>query len=220
MTTGHCLYAQKPLAPLPALKPLSSDTPPAAQPTESVSHADSAPAEVIASGVAAVKQLGDEVVLGRFQTAVDRMNPLWKERAAKRLGGVAELNSQLDNVARQMVEQGITMISFKPQGQVRSFEVGPGKKVEKVNGEMVETLIYQKWLLLVPTETKFRIIQPGAAKPIFIDSTGFQVAIATKAKNDWTFIDGSGLSVSELRSMFGTLPMDLVLPPLEKHESR
>jgi hypothetical protein len=74
--------------------------------------------------------------------------------------------------------------------------------------------------VLIPTATKFRIIRPGQTRPIVIESIGFQVAISDKGKNDWSFIDGSGLTVNELRSIFVTLPLDLQFPPLEKHESR
>ena len=199
-----------PLAPLPAV------------PKEGAAPATSAaaPADVVAAASAAVASLGNEVVLGRYQVAVERMNPLWKERTAERMGGMAELEKQLSGVAREMVQLGISMISFKPQGQPRSFEVGPGKKVDKVGGEEVESLIFTKWLVLIPTATKFRIIRPGETKPLVIESIGFQAAISDKGKNDWTFIDGSGLTVSDLRGLFVTLPRDLQLPPLEKHESR
>lgn len=204
-------YAQKPLPPLP---PVREEKP------ATGAVAVTAPPEVVASAVAAVAKLGDEVVLGRYQVAVDRMNPLWKERTAQRMGGMDELNKQLAGVAKQMVQQGISMIYFKPQGQPRSFEVSPGKKVEKFNGVEVENLVFNKWLVFVPTTTKFRIMRPGETKPLVIDSIGFQVAISEKGKNDWTFIDGSGLSVNDLRSLFVTLPQDLIFPPLEKRESR
>jgi hypothetical protein len=196
-----------PAAPAPVLKPA---TPPAS----------AAPAGVVASAVSAVAQLGDEVVLGRYQVAVDRMNPLWKERTAKRLGGMKELDKQLAGVARQMVQQGISMISFKPQGQPSSFEVGPGKKVEMVAGEEVESLIFTKWLVLIPTTTTFRIIRQGDPKPKIIESIGFQVAVSDKDKNEWTFIDGSGLTVNDLRMLYSTLPQDLEFPPLVKREVR
>ena len=174
---------------------------------------------MVASAVAAVASLGDEVVLGRYQVAVERMNPQWKERTANRMGGMVELEKQLAGVAKQMVQQGISMISFKPTGQPRSFEVGPGKKVEKVNGENVEVLIFNKWLVLIPTVTKFRIMRQNE-KPVVIESIGFQVAVSDKGKNDWTFIDGSGLSLNDLRGMYVNLPQDLQFPPLEKREAR
>lgn len=206
--------AAPPLAPLPQLP---SDEPAAAPAVT----ANAAPPAIVASAVEAVGRLGDEVVLGRYQTALERMNPQWKTRTASRLqGGMAELEKQLAGVAKQMVEQGISMISFKPQGLPRSYEVGPGKKIEKVNGEEVETLVFSKWLVMIPTITKFRIIRPGETKPIFIESTGFQVAIADKGQDNWTFIDGSGLSVNELRGLFVNLPQDLEFPPVGKREAR
>jgi hypothetical protein len=212
MAAGVCrLSAQDtppPLAPLPKI------------PQEDIAPVAAAPADVVASAIAAVAELGDAVVLGHYKVAVERMNPSWKERTAKRIGGMKELEKQLEGVAQQMVQQGINIISFKPQGQPRSFEVGPGRKVEKVKGAEVENLVFNKWLVLIPTVTQFRIIRQGQARPTVIDSIGFQVAISDKGKNDWTFIDGAGLTVNELRSLFVTLPQDLQFPPIEKRESR
>ncbi len=213
-----------PLAPLPKIPDVESPAgggeipPPASEPV--TPFAAAAPPDVVASAVAAVGRLGDEVVMGRFQVAVERMNPMWKERTAKRLGGMAELERQLAGVAKQMVQQGISMISFKPQGQPRSYEVGPGRKVDVVAGEEVESLIFTKWMVLIPTVTTFRVILDGETKPRLIESTGFQVAVSEKGKNDWSFIDGSGLTVNDLRGLFATLPQDLQLPPVAKRETR
>lgn len=179
-----------------------------------------ASAEVVLSAQEAVAELGKQVVLGHYQVAIERMNPLWKERTAARMGGVAEMEKQLAGVSEQMVQQGISIISFQPQGRPSSYEVGPGKKVETVNGSQVESLIYTKWLVLVPTVTKFRIFPKGTQKAVVIESTGFQAAISDKGKNDWTFIDGSSLNQNELRKLFINLPQDMVLPPIEKRESR
>jgi hypothetical protein len=178
------------------------------------------PPEVINSAVKAVSDLGQEVVLGRYQVAVERRYPQWKERTAKRMGGMEKLEKQLESVAAQLQQQGISIIDFKPQGQPRGFEVFPGKKVETVDGRQVETLRYTKWLVLVPTVTLFRTFIEGDPRAITIESTGFQVAISDKGEDDWTFIDGSAVSVNDLRSLFLTLPRDLELPPLEKRQIR
>jgi len=182
--------------------------------------AQKVPPEVTASAVSAVEDLGKEVVLGRYQTAIDRMYPQWKERAAKRMGGMENLEKQLDGVAKQMLQQGISITDFKPQGQPRSFEVFPGKKVEIVNGQEVETLRYTKWLVLVTTVTKFRAMLEGDPVAVNIESTGFQVAVSDKGSGKWSFIDGSAVSVNDLRSLFITLPNDLELPPLGKKQIR
>lgn len=200
----------------PPLRPL----PPVVAEVPVPPRAAAAPSEVVASAVAAVAELGNEVVLGRYQVAVDRMNPMWKERTAKRMGGMEELEKQLAAVAREMVQQGISMLSFRPQGQPRSFEVGPGRKVETVDGAEVESLVFLKWLVLIPTSTTFRILREGEPKPLVIESIGFQAAIADKGTNDWSFIDGSGLTVNDLRGLFVNLPHDLQLPPIEKREVR
>ncbi len=204
--SAPCTLAAPPLAPLPKL------------PQEVKSPATAAPPEVVASAVSAVASLGDEVVLGRYKSAIERMYPQWKERAANRMGGMEELEKQLNGVAQQMVQQGISMISCQPQGQPRSYQVGPGKKVNAANGE--ESLVFSKWLVLVPTLTKFRITRPGEPTPIIIESNGFQVALSEKAKLAWTFIDGSSLTVPDLRSLFVNLPQDLEFPPTGKRESR
>lgn len=177
-----------------------------------------APPEVVASAVKAVSDLGKEVVMGRYQVAVDRMYPQWKERTAKRMGGMEKLQEQLDGVADQMLQQGISITDFTPQGQPRAFEVHPGKKVEVIDGQQIERLRYTKWMVLVPTVTKFRALIKGDPVAVIIESTGFQVAISDKGKDDWTFIDGSGLTVNDLRSLFVNLPMNLELPPLEKRQ--
>ena len=80
--------------------------------------------------------------------------------------------------------------------------------------------ISSKWLVLVPTVTKFRAQLKGDPVAVNIESTGFQVAICEKGKDDWTFIDGSGVTVNDLRSLFITLPQDLELHPLEKRQIR
>jgi hypothetical protein len=205
----------------------SQDTPPPLAPLPEISQekptpaSNLAPPEVVTSAVSAVAALGNEMVLGRYQVALERMNPQWKERAARGMpGGMAELEQQLGGVAKELVQQGISIISYQPQGPPQSYEVGPGTKVEKINGEMVESLSFSKWLVLVPTVTKIRMICPGVTKPKVIESIGYQVAISEKGKNVWTFIDGAGLSVNDLRTMFVNLPREMKLPPLEKREAR
>jgi hypothetical protein len=182
--------------------------------------ATTAPPEVVSSAVAAVRHLGEQVVLGRYHVAVERMNPMWKERAARRAGGMKALMEQLDGVARQMVEQGVSIIASAPKGQPRVFEVSPGRKKSIVDGQEVEQMIYTRWLILVPTVTTYRILVEGEPRPVVIESTGFQVAVSEKDPLDWTFIDGASITVNELRSLFLTLPKDLELPPIERREAQ
>lgn len=175
--------------------------------------ADAVPAEVVQSATSAVAALGNEVVLGRYQAALERMNPLWKERVSQRMGGMQALEEQLAKIPEEMVRQGITMLSSRPEGAPIVHQVGPQKGKSG-------NLVYTKWLVLVPTMTKFRLIREGNPKPLVIESLGYQVAISPKDKLDWTFIDGAGLKVSDLRGLFITLPRNIELPPVSKREAR
>jgi hypothetical protein len=179
---------------------------------------ETASPEIVASAVKAVADLGKEVVMGRYEVAGERMYPQWKDRAARRMGGMDKLQEQIDGAGKRMLQQGISITDFSPQGQPRAFEVHPGKLVEVVDGKQVERLRYTKWLVLVPTVTKFRTHIKGDPIAVIIESTGFQVAVTDKGKDDWTFIDGSAVSVNDLRSLFVNLPMNLELPPLEKRQ--
>ncbi|MCX6845139.1 MAG: hypothetical protein NTU84_00985 [Verrucomicrobia bacterium] len=175
--------------------------------------ADAVPPEVTQSATSAVAALGNEVVLGRYQAALERMNPLWKERISQRMGGMQTLEEQLAKIPEEMVRQGITMLSSKPEGAPIVHQVGPQKGKSG-------NLVYTKWLVLVPTMTKFRLIREGNPKPLVIESLGYQAAISPKDKLDWTFIDGAGLKASDLRGLFITLPRNIELPPVSKREAR
>ena len=182
--------------------------------------ADPVPPEVVASAVDAVTKLGEQVVLGRFKVAVERMNPLWKERTAKRMGGMEVLERELDGVAARMVQEGISMISCKPHGKPIVHQVSPGKRVVRENGVDVERLAFTRWLVFVPTTTTFRMMREGVPRAMVIENISYQVAIADKGRDNWTFIDGAGLRPADLRGLFGTLPADIELPPVEKREVR
>lgn len=190
---------------------------------EAVAFAEPVPPAVPAAAVAAVTRLGQQVVQGRYQVALERMNPQWKDRTCRRIGGMAKLEQQLAEAADQMVRQGITMLSFQPAGTPIVHQVAPARRTIDRNGVKVEQFAHTKWLVFVPTVTRFRVLhtEPGqAAKPITIESSSYQVAICDKDSDDWTFIDGAGLTRGELRSLFITLPKDIQLPPVGKREVR
>jgi hypothetical protein len=202
-----------------ALAQRGSAPPAAPGPRAGVVPLGTAPPEVIAAAVSAVEKLGSEVTRGNYAVAIERMNPLWKERLAKQTkGGMVEVQKQIEGASKRMTQEGVSIISSIPKGTPRSFEVGPGKKVEKVGEEEVEIQIFTKWMVFVPTLTKYRYILPGDPKPLYIEKVGYQVAVSDKGKNDWTFIDGSGLTLNTLRRLYVTLPQDLELPLIEERK--
>jgi hypothetical protein len=175
-----------------------------------------APIEVVNSAIAAVNDLGKQVVLGKMKTSMERMYPQWRKRLSERAGGDAALEKTFDEMTSDMMKQGITTISFKTFGFPTVYDVYPGKKVEIVDGKSVETLINTKWMLLIPTEVRYRVM--NGATPLIIESKGFQIAISDKDKINWTFIDGASLKIQDLRSLFISLPKDMVLPEIKRRE--
>jgi hypothetical protein len=167
-----------------------------------------APAAVKRSAIAAVEDLGDKVVKGRHRVAIDRMFPKWKERMAKRKGGLEKLEQELEGIGAMMARNGVSLISFEAVGEPSVYEVDPR------GGD--GGVVFEKWLVLIPTVTTFRIMDPDSPKLHEIESHGFQVAIAGKEKLDWTFINGSDVTVADLRSMFVTLPVNMELPKVKR----
>lgn len=181
-----------------------------------------APPEVIASAVAAVEKLGRDVVKGDFKVAIERMNPEWRKRlAAQTPGGEEAIRKQIEGASKRMAQEGVSIVSSVQQGTPRSFEVHGDTRIQKLkDGEEVEIATYTKWLVLVPTLTKYRLLLKGDPKPVFVEKVGFQVAVSDKGKNDWTFIDGSNLTVSALRRLYVSLPRDLELPPVFERKAQ
>jgi len=94
----------------------------------------------------------------------------------------------------------------------------------KTGSKPQEQMVFKKWLLVVPTVTEFRLTEPAKAgqapKIKLAVNHSFQVAISDKGKNDWTFIDGSGLRISDLRRLFFTLPENMTLPEIKGEEKK
>lgn len=184
------------------------------------------PPEVAASAQAAVQELGKQVVLGNHLVAVEKMYPHWKDTLAKQDGGIQKLEAKVAEISKMMREQGIQVISFRPDPAVKisAYEVTPGKQVVQENGKPVEKMIFKRWLLIVPTISEYRVTRPaqqGAPPRIEVITTnGFQVAISDKGQNNWTFIDGAGARVSDLRRLFMTLPENMQLPEIQRQAGK
>lgn len=173
-----------------------------------------APIEVVNSGVAAVNDLGSEVVKGKFACLYERMNPQWRARLAEKIGGEAKLRQQCESAGAVLAKNAMTITRLTATGFPTVFEVSPGKKESVVEGKKVETLIYTQWLLLVPTITHMRIV--GVDGTHTLESRSFQVAVSPKSELQWTFIDGKTTSVAELRNLFISLPVNVTLPKQEQ----
>ncbi|MGB1130968.1 MAG: hypothetical protein ACPG4K_13030 [Haloferula sp.] len=169
---------------------------------------------MIDSAIEAVEDLGRKVVLGEHKVAIERMNPQWKKRIAARKGGIEKIEKQLEGIGAMMARNGLSIISFKTIGAPKVHQVWPGE------GSTAENPNYTKWLLLIPTVTQLRVMDTTGDRPQarIINNYGFQVAIAEKEKLNWTFISGTDVKVSDLRSMFTSLPANMELPAVYREE--
>lgn len=190
--------------------------------------------EVEKSAVDAVKALGAQVMAGNHKVALERMYPAWKEKLTATVpGGVKAMEAAMETLGKQMRASGTTITGFETAGPITAYEVDAGKEpvldaagkpvIDEASGKPAEKIIFKKYLLVVPTITKFRFMVPpadpgGVAKPAAITSKSFQLALSDKGKNDWTFIDGATLKMSELRRLFFNLPQDMPLPEVKKEE--
>ena len=172
-----------------------------------------APREVVTSAVESVEALGKQVVLGNHKVAIEKMYPQWKERMAKRRGGIEKLEEELEGIGGMMARNGVNIISFKTQGAPRVYEVWPGKDAGGANAGQP---VFTKWMMLVPTVMQIRIMQGDDPKGHVINLHGFQIAISEKGRQDWTFINGSDVTVADLRSLFPALPANMELPEVRR----
>lgn len=166
------------------------------------------PQQVLDGAEAAAKILGQQVLKGNFSFSIQRMYPRWKRRAAMRVGGEDKLAQRLMDIPEQMRKKGITMLSFEALKPKTGHEVFLGRGQDEA-GKPIQ--MYLEWLVFVPTRAQYRVIDPSTGQAKKIETRGFQVAVVKKGTNQWYFIDGSNLTIPELRSFFPGLPEDQAL---------
>lgn len=167
-------------------------------------------AEVSQSVRAATQRLGNEVLQSNFRYAIDHMYPRWKNSQAKRLGSEAKLLAAFNSAGAKMQEAGVTLDSFLALEPTGAYRVHPKLKpgVSDVNSS--SDLDYQI-LVLIPTQMKISFYVEGHPKRSFMRNS-YQVALSQEGSNEWSFIDGSTIRFTDLRSLFPLLPSDLELP--------
>jgi len=161
------------------------------------------PYDIKEDAVAAVKVLAREVMKENYLYSFEKMYPRLKEDSAKKLGGEDKLKKRLADIPRQIQAKGISIIDLQTGKVGKSFEVNALHF-----NDSTKKPAFSEYLVFVPTTTLYRAVDPrsGAIKKIQIDS--FQVAIRKINGGEWTFIDGSELSISQLRSLFPNLPSE------------
>ena len=152
------------------------------------------PAEVLADAVRATQAVGDQTLKGEFDAVVAKLYPRSRKRAAKRLGGNQAVADKMRERVNEFAAGGMVITKFVAEPALHGFDIPE----------------FSEWLVFVPTTRTVRRTDPETGLAQFLEFTDYQVAIRKKeAGSEWSFINGSTLKMSELRSFFPTLPLEI-----------
>lgn len=174
----------------------------------------------------ATQQMVDKTLRGDFVAVVERTYPEYLQfRAREKRRTIPQTKAALVNNLRKIGQEGVVldaMITLNPQS---AFEVDYGVEKRVVNGEEVQAGIYRKWMVFIPTVLDISAMDHDAKPPRMRNfrKWDFEVAIADKGQENWTFIPGSSANAMELRKYFKFLPQkdeDLRFPERKIEEIR
>ena len=152
------------------------------------------PAEHLAAAVTAVQAIGDQTLRGQFNEVVEKMYPRYRNRAAKKLGGKAEMAAQMKKLVNDYAASGISITGFVAEPATIGFDIPE----------------FNEWLVFVPTTRTVSFIDPKTGRKETRNVSDYQVAVRGKGEGEtWSFLNGSTLKVKELRSLFPSLPADI-----------
>ena len=189
------------------------------------------PMEVKQRAQKAVQGVMDKTIRGDFKAALDSMNPEFLKIAGRPYGGAEKYKAGLLRQMQDMGKNGVTLMAAITQPADIAFEVDygfenklvNGKPVMGANGKPVQVARYRSWMVFVPTVTDFQYLdketQPEKLRKF--RKWNFEVAIAKKKDEEWTFVNGSSINALQLRKLFPFLPKedkDLRFPAIKVEE--
>ena len=148
------------------------------------------PADVLADAVVAVQNVGDQTLKGEYAEVVEKMYPRFQQRSAKKLGGKAKMALEMKAAVDKFAASGMKITNLTAEPALHGFEIPE----------------FREWLVFVPTTRTVRRIDPETGLAQRLEITDYQAAIRKHDGKDWTFLNGSTLSLLELRSLFPSLP--------------
>jgi len=159
------------------------------------------PADIINNAKVAVSKLTTEILKENYNYSFDTMYQRSKKTAALNAGGEEELKKIFTEIPLKMKAQGIDILDIKVGKPTKSFEVRPAHFQDSS-----KTPVFTEYIVFVPTSKIIRVIDPnsGVVKKLKID--GYQIAVRHIDSQIWSFIDGSTLSLRQLRDLFPSLP--------------
>jgi len=182
----------------------------------------------------AVQVVVDKTIRGDFKAALDSMNPEYIKVASRPYGGPEKFKAGLLKQMNTMGKNGVTFMAAITQPADIAFEVDygfenklvDGKPVMGADGKPVQIAAYRSWMVFVPTVTDFQYLDKEldpAGQLRKFRKWNFEVAIAKKKNEKWTFINGGSINALQLRKLFPFLPKDdkdLKFPPIKVQERK
>ncbi len=156
----------------------------------------------------ATQKLGDAILKGNMDFAVLKMYPRWKKKQSILVGGDGNMLKKFAHAAKLMRDSGTVITDFKALRATEILYVRMEKKKGLTKVYYPVDYTFQK-LVVVPTVTQIRFgkIDPATGKPFEVEKKSFQLAIYDENVKDWSFIDGSSVSINDIRNMFPTVPL-------------
>jgi len=164
----------------------------------------------IKSAKLATEKLADEILKDNFDYAIANMYPRLKATLSKRVGGEAEFLKRQRKAVDDLRKSKTEIIDIKVSEPTELYYVWMKKK------KGLDVIYYpfdytiQK-LVIVPItkHVKFGKINPDNGKPFAAVVNSYQLAIYDETDKRWSFIDGSSITVNEIRNLFPTIPLDI-----------
>jgi len=186
------------------------------------------PAATIASVQKATQIFGDNALKGNFSYAIEKMYPRYRKKQQKVLGKGIDPEAIEKETASRLNAMGVTITSYtagRPIGVFKVWQqIKPSMKLkidQGINVKLKKSDVFHNWMFIVPTTQVWTFTSQRGGPPRKAKIEGFQIVIAqesTPGQEQWTFIEGSGMTTRELRTVFPSLPVQLLLPTIKKSE--
>jgi hypothetical protein len=158
-------------------------------------------AQDAASARQAARELAGAAKTGDMMWLVEKMYPQLRANLAHNLpGGMKQLNDQYRAMGQALKQQGVRISEFEVQEPYSECVVKAGR--EK--------------LVVLPTRCVFEGKDPSSGRNFKLEKISFLYALTEVGSKNWTFIDGSTLTLNDLRSLITDVPLTIALPPVSQ----
>ncbi len=158
----------------------------------------------------ATEKLADEILKDNIDYAILNIYPRWKAHLASRVGGQQQLILKAREAVKQMRDSKTEIVDIKVGTPTDIYYVHVRQKKGLAKVVYPFDYNFQK-LVIVPLSkhVKFGKTNPETGKPYQAIQNSYQLAVYDEVAQTWSFIDGSGITVNDIRNLFPTIPLTI-----------